>query len=250
MESKARFNAMATLRLPLFAAACSLVTILLLLASGFGTRLGLWQFPFGLKLLQVSGGCGLFCILLALYAAVSSAKKRRFAGVAVALASLFIGAIAFGMPYSWMLKVQSFPHIHDISTDLDNPPKFVALVPFRAGRVEYGGAALASEQLKGYPDLKTVVLPVSKERAYQSALDSARDMGWQIVASVPAEGRIEATDTTFWFGFKDDVVIRVFPAGDRSLLDIRSASRVGISDVGTNAKRIRSFLARISLQVR
>ena len=71
-------------------------------------------------------------------------------------------------------------------------------------------------------------------------------MGWQIVASAPQEGRIEATDTTLWFGFKDDIVIRVAPAGNRSLVDIRSVSRVGISDVGTNARRIRNFAGKLA----
>ena len=75
---------------------------------------------------------------------------------------------------------------------------------------------------------------------------AARDMGWDIVAELPAEGGIEATATTRWFGFKDDIVIRIFPADERSLLDIRSVSRVGVSDVGTNAKRVRAFLARMA----
>ena len=83
-------------------------------------------------------------------------------------------------------------------------------------------------------------------QVFQSALDTAHEMGWHIVAQVPAEGRIEATDTTFWYGFKDDIVIRITPAGDRSLVDVRSVSRVGVSDVGTNAKRIRAFIARMS----
>ena len=67
-------------------------------------------------------------------------------------------------------------------------------------------------------------------------------MGWEIVASDPAAGRIEATDTTFWFGFKDDVVVRVAAAPDGSRVDVRSLSRVGLSDVGTNAARIRKYL--------
>src|SRR6185369_8526865 len=153
---------------------------------------------------------------------------------------------AFGLPYSWKLKAQKYPRIHDISTDVDNPPRFVAVVPLRPGALDYGGAAVAAQQLKAYPDLKTLVLNVPKERAFQSALETAREMGWAIVAEMPAEGRIEATDTTRWFGFKDDIVVRIFPAGERSLVDVRSVSRVGISDVGTNAQRIRSFLGKIS----
>lgn len=75
---------------------------------------------------------------------------------------------------------------------------------------------------------------------------TARELGWKIVAAVPAEERIEATETTFWFGFTDDIVIRITTAGHRSLVDIRSVSRVGRSDAGTNAKRIRLFMQHLS----
>lgn len=234
--------------LPLIAATCSVLSILLLLSSGFGARLGIWQFRTGFSLLKFSAYCGLGCALLSLISGVISMRKRRPARVLLSLFALVCGLLVFGVPYSWKLKAQTYPRIHDISTDLDNPPKFVAVLPLRKGLVEYGGATVSAQQLRAYPDLKTLVLPVSREQAFQWALDAARDMGWQIVATVPAEGRIEATDTTFWFGFKDDIVIRIVPAGDRSLLDIRSVSRVGVSDVGTNAARIRVFLAKMSHQ--
>jgi hypothetical protein len=248
MEPSAHKHGRSELVLPLIAAACSLLTILLLLSSGFGTRFGLWQFRTGFAILKASAYCGLASAIISLLAAMVSVKIRRPAGVLLSLLALSCGIFAFWMPYSWKLKAQSFPRIHDISTDLDNPPKFVDTAPLRPDRVEYGGAAVAALQLKAYPDIKTLVLPVSKDQAFQSALEVARDMGWKIVATVPAEGRIEGTDTTFWYGFKDDIVIRVFPAGERTLLDIRSASRIGISDVGTNARRIRTFLAKISHQ--
>jgi uncharacterized protein (DUF1499 family) len=70
-------------------------------------------------------------------------------------------------------------------------------------------------------------------------------LGWRIVAAVPIEGRIEASDITFWFGFTDDIVIRITPSGKMSLVDIRSVSRVGLSDVGTNARRTRLFLMEL-----
>ena len=240
-----RFSA---LLLPLIAATCAIISILLLLSSGFGTRLGLWQFRTGFFLLKYAAYCGFCSAVLSLVSGVVSVRKRRLAWVLLSLFALLCGLLAFAVPYSWKLKAQSYPRIHDISTDLDTPPKFVAVIPLRQGLVEYGGATVAAQQIKAYPDIKTLVLPVSKDQAFQSALETAREMGWQIIAEVPAEGRIEATDTTFWFGFKDDIVMRISPAGDRSLLDIRSVSRVGASDLGTNAKRIRTFLAKMSHQ--
>jgi len=236
----------AALVLPLFAAAASIVAFIVMLSSGLGTRMDLWHFRTGLSILKFAAYCGLGCALLSIVTAVLAARRRRLAGVLLALFALIVALIAFGVPYSWKVKAEKYPRIHDISTDLDNPPKFVADAPLRPGSSEYPGIAVAALQLKAYPDLKTLVMPVSKEQAFQDALNVAHDMGWQIVANVPAEGRIEATDTTSWFGFKDDVVIRIFPAGQRSLLDVRSASRVGISDLGTNAQRIRTFLAKMS----
>jgi hypothetical protein len=250
MEPNTRSTGTAKLILPLIAAVCSLLAILLLACSGFGTRLGLWDFRTGFAILKWSAYLGLASALFALVAGSVCLKKKQVAGAVLSLFALLIGMTAFSLPYSWKLKAQSYPRIHDISTDLDNPPKFVAILPLRQGPVEYPGAAVAALQLKAYPDIKTLVLSVPVQQAFKSALDTAREMGWQIIAEVPAEVRIEATDTTFWFGFKDDIVIRLYPAGagDRSLVDIRSVSRVGVSDVGTNARRIRAFLAKMSHQ--
>jgi uncharacterized protein (DUF1499 family) len=81
----------------------------------------------------------------------------------------------------------------------------------------------------------------------QKAIDAARALDWEIVASDAPAGRIEATATTMWFGFKDDIVVRVRPeAGGGSRVDVRSVSRVGQSDVGANAKRIREFIRRLA----
>jgi hypothetical protein len=248
MESGSRANGTSRLLLPLIATACSLLAIIVLASSGFGTRFGLWPFRTGFAILKWSAFLGLAAALLALGAAVLAFKKKQALGIALALGAFFVGMSAFWLPYSWKLKAQQYPRIHDISTDLDHPPQFVALLPARQGLPESGGAAVAALQLKAYPDLKTLVLSIPMQQAFQASLDAAKEMGWLIVAQVPAEGRIEATDTTFWYGFKDDIVIRVYPAGERSLVDVRSVSRVGISDVGTNAKRIHGFLAKMTHQ--
>jgi uncharacterized protein (DUF1499 family) len=70
-------------------------------------------------------------------------------------------------------------------------------------------------------------------------------MQWEIVATDSSAGRIEATATTRVFRFKDDVVIRIRPRDSGSRLDIRSVSRIGGSDLGKNASRIRDFIARL-----
>ena len=138
--------------------------------------------------------------------------------------------------------------IHDITTDMLNPPAFVALLETRRkcpNGADYGGPDVAAAQRKAYPDIKTQDLSFPSDVAFQKALAAARKMKWEIVDADPAGGRIEAVATTFLFRFKDDVVIRITPAGAASRLDIRSASRVGKSDLGANARRIRRFFLLI-----
>jgi uncharacterized protein (DUF1499 family) len=137
------------------------------------------------------------------------------------------------------------PPIHDVTTDPDDPPRFVAVLPLRReapNSAEYAGPTLAAQQRAGYPDLAPVHLADPPPQAFARAVAAARSLGWQIVAAAPAEGRLEATDRTRWFGFRDDVVVRVLPEAGGSRVDVRSVSRVGRSDLGTNARRIRRFL--------
>jgi uncharacterized protein (DUF1499 family) len=96
-----------------------------------------------------------------------------------------------------------------------------------------------------YPDIRPVTIAEPPDAAFKRALNVARDFGWQVVAAVPDEGRIEATDTTLWFGFKDDIVIRVTPSAGGSRIDVRSVSRLGEGDLGKNAARIRAYLRRL-----
>jgi uncharacterized protein (DUF1499 family) len=168
--------------------------------------------------------------------------------MAIPVIALVLVAAAFALPVSKLRQASRVPRIHDITTDTDRPPSFVSVVALRASApnpVEYGGPEVAAQQRQGYPDVQPLSLPSPPNQAFDRALATARNMGWEIVASDPPTGRIEATDTTFWFGFKDDVVIRVAAAPNGSRVDVRSLSRVGLSDVGTNAARIRKYLAAL-----
>ena len=221
---------------------------LLLVMAGLGTRFGLWPFRTGFTILGYGGWCGLLAALVSLPGIIISIRGRRVLGFALAGTALVAGIATFAVPFSWKLAAGRLPRIHDITTDVANPPRFVAVIPLRkdaVNPVEYGGTGIAVQQLRAYPGIKTLVLELPQEQAFALALDAAQRMGWAIDASVPLEGRIEATDSTFWFGFKDDIVIRISGAGSRSLVDIRSVSRVGISDVGTNARRVRAFLKNL-----
>jgi uncharacterized protein (DUF1499 family) len=131
---------------------------------------------------------------------------------------------------------------------MEDPPRFETLLRARAeapNKADYGGAKVAEQQKRGYPDIAPLISTLAPERAFARALDAARAEGWEIASSDPAKGRIEATATTPWFGFKDDIVVRVRPAQGGSRIDVRSVSRVGGSDIGENAKRVRHYLARL-----
>jgi uncharacterized protein (DUF1499 family) len=218
------------------------LAVTLVLVAGPGTRFGGWSFQTGLGLLRWVAYAAFAGIALSVVGLLLGGA-RSWAAVA-----LVLGLGSAAVPLGFQRRAQSVPRIHDISTDTDDPPAFVAVVPRRTGAlnpVEYGGPEIAAQQHQAYPDIRSVVQKEPPARAFDRALDAARGLGWEIVGVAPAEGRIEATDTTFWFGFKDDVVVRIRPEGSRSRIDVRSLSRVGRSDVGANARRIRRFVERL-----
>jgi hypothetical protein len=237
------------LLLPALGIGLAAVALAVLAAAGFGSRFGLWQFRTGFTLLKYGSWCGLAAALTSLAAVRSAVAGRRFFAIILALAGLTGGVAAFALPLHWKLTAQRLPRIHDITTDTFTPPSFVAILPLRKdapNAAEYGGSEIAVLQRTAYPDVRTLILDIPAPQAYERAVAAAHSMGWEIVAAVPDEGRIEATATTFWFGFKDDVVIRITPADRRSLVDVRSVSRVGASDVGTNARRIRAYQKKLA----
>ncbi len=225
----------------------AVVAALLLLAAPMGYRMGWWHFRTGLTGLQPwAVYVGLAAGALAIIAL--AIPKVRAGWTAGLIAALVVSVAVSYVPWQWRQRAQSVPRIHDISTDTVNPPFFVAVLPLRQGvenTAAYGGKEIADQQLKGYPDIKPLELAMPPQAAFGRALDAAKSMGWAMVADNAAEGRIEATDTTFWYGFKDDVVIRVAPSGSGSKIDVRSVSRVGRSDIGINAQRIRKYLEKL-----
>jgi len=232
-------------RLALLGLVLALVSALVAILSGFGSRWGWWPFGVGFTLLKWAVYVALAGVVISLIDLV----RARGLGRGYAVAGFMIALVVVLLPLNYLRLARSVPPIHDITTDTDNPPGFVAILPLRknaANSADYAGPALAAQQLKAYPEIKPMVLEVTADQAFQQALTAAREMGWAIIAENPDEGRIEATDTTTWFGFKDDIVIRVTPAGQGSRVDVRSVSRVGVSDVGTNARRITAYLKKLA----
>lgn len=235
------------MNLPRLVLGLSILAVLMLFAAGPGTRFGLWSFPDGFQLLKWAAFLGIGVAVVALVGVL--VPKLRAGGGALLVVALAVGLAVAAVPAYWLQAARKLPPIHDISTDLEDPPTFVAVLPLRgehANPVEHGGAVVAEAQRSAYPDIQPVTTGLPPADAFALALSAARAMGWEIVAQDAANGRIEATETTFWFGFKDDVVVRVVPSGRGSRIDVRSLSRVGVGDAGANAKRIREYAERLA----
>jgi uncharacterized protein (DUF1499 family) len=185
---------------------------------------------------------GVIALVLSLYGAIRSGSR------AIPLAGVVLGLIAAGLPVKNINTAMHSP-IHDVSTDTANPPQFSAVLPLRAAAkaansTDYDSRT-AQQQKETYPDIGPLHLDLPPARVFDQALAAARGMGWEIVATDPSQGRVEATATTFWFGFKDDIVVRLSAEGNGMRVDVRSLSRIGKSDVGANARRVRAYLEKV-----
>ncbi len=231
---------------------CTAFAVVAALAAAFGHRTRI--VPLGPAFLLF--GAGLLAALIAAAVSVlglifALMRTPRTEGVLAQSALALVLAIAvIAIPTLGVLlnRGSGLPAIHDITTDLEDPPAFVDVLPLRADAAnpsEYGGPGIAAQQRRAYPDILPVTIDQPPEQVFDRALATVQELGWTVAASNRQAGRIEATDTTFWFGFKDDVVVRIRPANGGSRVDVRSLSRVGGGDVGTNAKRIRTFMERL-----
>ena len=224
-----------------------------------GAGWGLWNFGVGIQAQLLAAALAALALVLALIfawarkrSATPRPKMRRWLGTLIAIAML-------GWLGSYLAAARGAP-LHDVSTDLADPPQFKQLV-VRAdnmdsvpGQDDPAMKAMTPEQRwvqlhqQLYGDIRSVRVNQNVGEVIAKAERLAKARGWDIALSLPAEGRFEATATSRLFKFKDDIVLRVRPTdkGDGSIVDMRSISRVGQSDLGVNAKRVRSFLADLS----
>ncbi len=226
----------------------SIVCVLAAAASGLGYRGGLWHFGTGFQIFKVSAVIALISVVISMTGGLFALRDASRARTVCAALGICLGFTVAGFFHAQMQIARRVPDIRDITTDTRNPPAFQALLPLRKGAgnpANYEGARIARLQEKAYPDLKPLIFQASKEEVFNRALDTARAMGWRIVSSKPTAGRIEAYDTTFWYGFTDDIVIRVTSGNGETRLDIRSKARFGVGDFGANARRIRGFSERL-----
>lgn len=236
----------------------AIVAILILILAGPGYRMNLLPL---LPALLLTGVAFVLFIPALLFGIIGHVACRRYSlatsrtGVVV----IFIAAFATALTILWATRLNSAPPIHDISTDLENPPVFIDVIPLRQASgaqnpPEYiskqsmgeNELDVSAAQRKAFPDIQPLILENPPSAVVLLAEQAVKDLGWDLVAMDAGEGRIEATDTTIYFGFKDDIVIRVRPHELGSRVDVRSKSRIGVSDVGANAHRIRTLLDELS----
>lgn len=233
------------------------------LAAPLGVWFGITDFRAGFAILQrvnpiadnIALG-GLVITVVAFAGALFLRWGNSAYMASLALAGTVIAAMAYYVPESFR-PPEGTPPIHDITTNPANPPQYVAIAPLRANApntMEYGVGTLPGDiqltperlaelQREAYPDIVPQRFSEPFDRVFNRAIAAAESLGWEIVSADRQAGRIEATDTTFWFRFKDDVVITIAREEGETVLNARSLSRVGLSDVGKNAARLREFFA-------
>jgi hypothetical protein len=202
--------------------------------------------PFA-SMLSITIGC-LFAIIAAVIVCIKLIRQRSLGNVYVTEAIALILGVAALYSAAGMMGGGAAP-IHDISTNTQNPPAFVDIVALRSdsdNTTDYLDDGTAEAQAAAYPDIQTIVLETTFESSFAAALAASHEMGWEVVASKPTEGRIEAIATTSIVGFKDDVVIRVTEQDGKTLVDVRSKSRIGKGDMGVNANRIRAYTEQLA----
>lgn len=216
----------------------SIILLLALPLSVMIVRSGLWQQ--GLLLYALScAGAAILLVIFVILILLPGFKEWR-ADIIKRASLLLPGCFLFA---SLFASQGDFPPIHDISTDTLDPPIFTAAEKIRgegANPLDIKPDSIA-QQKEAYPELLSLRSSESVKESFNRALATANAMGWEVYHSDSDTGTIEAVDTTAIMAFKDDVAIRVRAAANESVIDIRSVSRVGVSDLGANAKRIRAF---------
>lgn len=246
-------------------------------AAALGVKFGLWHWRFGLGTLIVEWGPRLLiaAAVLAGIALLAALFRPRRSGVLIALLALVIPLA--GLAYLHQLRARSadIPPIHDVATNVEDPPVYsermmaertaaganpVHPLTARLASIEaYQSPRFADQASRtvgelgreAYPQLQTLAVQADRASLFEALAEEARERGWQIHTSDPAAGRLEATAETFWFGFEDDVAVRVraAPAAGTLLVDARSTSRVGLGDLGANAARLTDYLGAVEDRV-
>lgn len=213
-------------------------------------RFGLVEYQAAFAILVAGLGVALLGVVLALFA-FAVIWREGLRGLDRALAACAIGVLVLGLPAFDLARGATLPAISDITTDPADPPGFSAIASARArgaNPVAYPGPATAALQRAAYPGVRALELEASPDEVFNQALAVVEQRGWRVLDSIPPrggerDGRIEAVARSLIMGFREDVAIRVRTTSNGVRIDMRSASRYGARDLGSNARRITTFFA-------
>ena len=234
-------------RLAIWARRCALFSLAATVIVILIVRAGLIEIDPSLAALAGALGFSGIAIALAL-AAFVVIWREGIEGLGPALLAVVIGAGLLAYPAYQSVKLLRTPAINDVTTDMGDPPRFDMLAKLRPrGTVDYPGAVVATRQKAAYPDIETLQVSAPAQIAYEAAISVVRKRKWNVILNrAPQAGRrdgqIEAVARTPILGFREDVVVRVRNSPEGALIDVRSASRYGRHDLGSNAARVRSLL--------
>lgn len=224
----------------------SIISLLGFPLAVIGKRLGLFDFGLAMGMTAVTLLLALVIFVLGLLVMFWQRESNPQGSKSASTASMLSLIPLLGIGWQIFAGL-SVPKIHNISTDVVNPPEFARVAQIRSADnnpLEYDPAKLAKVQQSAYPNVKTLYTDMPYDDAHKRALVIADALGWEVIDDDVVSGIIEATETTALWGFKDDVVIRLVKQDDGKVaVDLRSVSRVGQSDIGANAKRIEAFIA-------
>src|SRR6266571_6874658 len=172
----------------------ALVSAVGTLLAPLGYRLGVWDVRFALlTLVQWATIASLAAFVVCLLAAVGGWVRRQRAGRGYAYVGLLLSVISAGVPLYHYAKARRVPAIHDITTDTEHPPTFVALAAARAAApngLAYQGTAITVAQRRAYPDIVPSLSPLPPATLVAQAEAVTRALGWEIVAAEPQHGRL------------------------------------------------------------
>lgn len=231
--------------LALFSLIATIVSIIVVRFGFLEFRPALMTFAGALALAGLS-----ILVAVAAFASIWRTGARGFGAIALAL---FIDAAILAYPAYLAVRYVNLPPIHDISTDVLDPPRFERLARLRVGEgvntAAYAGLYSAEQQRMAYPDIEPLIVETSPQKAYEAALEIITKRKWLIVDSRPPQprlaGHIEAIARTPVMGFRDDIVVRIAADGEGARIDLRSSSRYFEHDLGSNAARVRALIADI-----
>jgi uncharacterized protein (DUF1499 family) len=229
----------------------SITAALVFVLSGYGYQWGIWELGTGFSLLRYSAYAAIG-LMVAGALSIWFLREHGLRAKAYAVISLILMMVISGTALYWQMQSRSVPPIHDITTDMENPPEFVALLRLREDAPnppEYEGEESAEAQREAYPHIEPVYFTADLQDVMDQAVLLIAERGWTLVAINRNEGRIEATEKLAWFGFKDDVVLRFTESDDGTRVDMRSKSRIGRSDLGVNARRIDRLMRDLQASV-